>query len=318
MENKILGGKKRISVIIPVFNEAENIKELHQEIRAVCEANDYEYEIIIVDDGSTDRTAETAKSLKPVKLISFRKNFGQTAAMDAGIKAAKNDYLIALDGDRQNDPADIPKLIEYLEKNNLDAVSGWRKNRRDKLGKKIASRGADWLRKFLVNDRIHDSGCTLKVYKKECFNGVNLYGEMHRFIPALLAIKGFKIGEIIVNHRPRLLGRTKYNWQRMVKGLIDLIAVWFWSKYAVRPLHLLGGLGIFILFLGAVSSIISIFIFLSVGDLSNTLWPLLSAFFLIMGVQLFILGLMADLNSRNYHESNKITPYNIKEIAENK
>jgi len=318
MENKMFNEKKRISVIIPVFNEAENINELHQEIRAVCEANNYEYEIIIINDGSIDKTAEVAKSLKPVKLISFRKNFGQTAALDAGIKAARNNYLVTLDGDRQNDPADIPRLVEYLERNDLDAVSGWRKNRRDKLTKKIASRGADWLRKFLVNDRIHDSGCTLKIYKKECFNNINLYGEMHRFIPALLAVKGFKIGEITVNHRPRLLGQTKYNWQRMIKGLIDLIAVWFWSKYAVRPLHLLGGLGIFVLFLGAVSSIISIFIFLSVGDLSNTLWPLLSSFLLIMGVQLFILGLMADLNSRNYHESNRITPYSIKEFTENK
>ena len=308
----------KISIVIPVYNEEDNIAKLHKEVVDVCQANGYEFEVIVVDDGSDDKTAEVIKSLSPVKLISFRKNFGQTAAIDAGIKHASYNYIIPMDGDGQNDPADIPRLIKYLEDNNFDVVSGWRKNRKDDFFKRAASRSADCLRKFLINDQIHDSGCTLKVYKKECFEKVNLYGEMHRFIPAILAIKGFKIGEIVVNHRLRTGGKTKYNWKRLIKGLIDLIAVWFWSKYAVRPLHLLGGLGIFLSFIGVILSIITLFIFIFGEDLSNTVWPLLSALFLIMGIQLFILGLLADIDSKNYHESNKMTPYNIKEVIKNK
>ncbi|MBI4779175.1 glycosyltransferase family 2 protein [Candidatus Falkowbacteria bacterium] len=308
---------KKISVIIPVYNEEGNIAKLHQEVADVCRSAGYEFEIIIIDDGSSDQTAEIAKRLSPVKLIRFRKNFGQTSSLDAGIKQAGFDFIITMDGDGQNDPADIPKMINYLKENNLDAVSGWRKNREDAFSKKLASRGADLLRRILVNDGIHDSGCALKVYRKECFAGLNLYGEMHRFIPAIIKIKGFKIGEIAVNHRPRQSGVTKYNWKRLIKGTIDLIAVWFWGKYAARPLHLLGGLGIFLLFLGIASSAVSIFLFFSGHDLSNTEWPLISVFFLIMGVQLFILGLMADMSSKNYYDNSKNKPYLIKEIIEN-
>lgn len=307
---------KKISVIIPAYNEEGNIAELHREIVEVCRTANYEFEIIIIDDGSSDRTAEVIKSLSPVKLVRFRKNFGQTAALDAGIKAAKHEYLITLDGDGQNDPLDMPKLIEYLEANKLDVVSGWRRRRQDSFSKRFFSAAAERLRKLLINDQIHDSGCSLKVYKKECFNKLSLYGEMHRFIPAILAIKGFAIGELAVNHRPRISGKTKYNWKRMIKGLIDLISIWFWSKYAVRPLHLLGGLGIFLSLTGGVLSLVASYIFLSGGDLSSTILPLLAVFFLIMGLQSFILGLIADVNSKNYHESLKNTPYSIKEIIE--
>lgn len=308
---------KKISIIIPVRDEEDNIAKLHEEIAAVCRAADYEFEVIIVDDGSSDRTFAVARHLSPVKLVRFRKNFGQTAAMDAGIKAAKHEYLITMDGDGQNDPADMPKLIKYLEDNKLDAVSGWREKRQDGFSKKFISRGADWLRKFLINDQIHDSGCSLKVYKKECFNKLSLYGEMHRFIPAILAIKGFKIGEIAVNHRPRTSGKTKYNWERIVKGLIDLMSIWFWSKYAVRPLHLLGGLGIIISTLGFISAAITLAVFIVERDISNTAWPILTSFFMVTGIQLFILGLLADISSKNYYESTENTPYSIKEIIEN-
>lgn len=319
MDNQPLNHAKSLSIIIPVYNEEGNISRLHAEIKNVCAANSYDYEVILVDDGSTDATAKIASGLKPVKLIRFRKNFGQTAAMDAGIKAAKNDYLIALDGDGQNDPADIPKMIKCLEENGYDAVSGWRKARRDSLGKRMASLGADWLRKILINDGVHDSGCTMKIFKKECFEDINLYGEMHRFIPALLMAKGFKVGEIVINHRPRFNGKTKYNWKRLIKGLIDLIAVWFWGKFAARPLHLLGGFGIFLLFLGTASSVYTLIIFIGGQDLSNTEWPLISIFFLIMGVQLFILGLLADVLIKNYYETGKDKCYyNIKDITENK
>jgi glycosyltransferase involved in cell wall biosynthesis len=308
----------KLSIVIPVYNEEDNIAKLHQEIVTVCRTHNFEFEIIIIDDGSADKTAEIVKTLSPVKLICFRKNFGQTPALDAGIKQAAYNYIITMDGDGQNDPADIPRLIQYLEENNLDAVSGWRKKRKDSWRKKLASRGADLLRKFLIDDGVHDSGCTLKVYKRECFANLNLYGEMHRFIPGLLKTKGFKIGELVVNHRPRSAGKSKYNWQRIIKGLIDLIAIWFWSKYTVRPLHLLGGLGILLTGLGFISSIITLSLFFLGQNLSETVLPLLSAFLLITGFQLFILGMLADMIAKNHHDSQKITPYFIKEIIESK
>jgi len=203
--------KASISVVVPVYNEEGNVAALHQEIKEVCEREQFDYEIIFIDDGSTDQTREIMKTLKPLKAIYMRRNFGQTAAMDAGIKAAVKDYIVTMDGDRQNDPADIPNMIKYLEENKLDVVSGWRKNRKDKKAKKFTSRGANLLRKIIIKDKIHDSGCSLKIYKRECFQDVNLYGEMHRFIPALLENKGFKVGEIVVNHRERTSGKTKYN-----------------------------------------------------------------------------------------------------------
>ena len=252
-----------ISIVVPVFNEEGNVQELHNEIVDVCKKQNYLYEIIFVDDGSTDKTGELCKELVPLKYIQMRKNFGQTAAMDAGIKAAKYNYIVTMDGDRQNDPKDIPRLIEYLEMNQLDVVSGWRKNRKDTLLKKIISRGANILRGIIVKDHIHDSGCSLKIYKRECFDDVNLYGEMHRFIPALLKIKGYAVGEIVVAHRPRTAGKTKYNWKRTFKDFVDMISVWFWNKYSVRPLHMLGGIGICFLFLGFICAVWSVILFAS-------------------------------------------------------
>ncbi len=231
----------KVSVVVPVYNEEGNVSELHREINDVCRSNGYEYEIIFVDDGSTDKTAGICRQLRPLKLIQMRRNFGQTAAMDAGIKAAQYDYIVTMDGDRQNDPADIPNMIAYLEEHNLDVVSGWRKNRKDTLMKRFTSRGANFLRHLIVKDGIHDSGCSLKVYRRECFEGMNLYGEQHRFIPALLKIKGFTVGEVVVHHRARTSGVTKYNWKRTIKGFVDMISVWFWNKFASRPMHLLGG-----------------------------------------------------------------------------
>ena len=306
---------KKISIIVPIFNEGENILSLHKEINDVCKKNNYEYEIIFIDDGSIDNTAELVKKLHPLKYIRLRKNFGQTAAMDAGIKNAKYDYIVTMDGDRQNDPNDITKLIRHLEDNNYDVVSGWRKKRKDNFLKKFISKGALFLRNFIIKDGIHDSGCSLKIYKKECFNSITLFGEMHRFIPALLRIKGFKIGEIVVNHRPRTAGKTKYSWKRMIKGFIDMIGVWFWNKYASRPLHLMGGLGILFLFVGSLSGLYTVYLFFKGKNLSNYLYPLLTVFLFITGIQLFISGLMSDIMSKNYFGSTKDISYSIKSIS---
>ena len=308
-----------ISVVVPVFNEEGNVRELHKEILEVCKKENYKFEIIFVDDGSKDKTPEICKELKPLKYIRMRKNFGQTAAMDAGIKASQYDYIVTMDGDRQNDPADIPKLVKYLEDNNLDIVSGWRKNRKDTVMKKFTSRVANFLRGIIVKDHIHDSGCSLKIYKKECFDHINLYGEMHRFIPALLKIKGFEVGEVVVNHRPRTAGVTKYNWKRTVKGFVDMISLWFWSKYSVRPLHILGAGGMVSIFLGVVCGIWSIVLFALGKKMSaNIMPPLLTVFFIIVGLLMFIFGLMSDMMSKTYYGSGIDKSYSIKETIENK
>ena len=308
----------KVSVVVPVYNEEGNVRELHEEIVDVCEKSGYIYEIIFVDDGSSDMTVEICKDLRPLKFIQMRKNFGQTAAMDAGIKAAQYDYIVTMDGDRQNDPADIPKMIEYLKNNNLDVVSGWRKNRKDTFMKKFTSRGANFLRHLIVRDGIHDSGCSLKVYKKECFEGINLYGEQHRFIPAILKIKGFSVGEVVVNHRARPAGKTKYNWKRTIKGFVDMISVWFWNKFADRPLHLLGGAGMAFIGLGFICGIWSVALFISGLEMKNNIFPpLLTIFFVIIGVLLFVFGLMSEIMMKTYYGLHVDTPYSIKEVVEN-
>lgn len=309
---------KSISIVVPVFNEEGNVMELHSEIRDVCEKEKYDYEIIFVDDGSSDETRKKCLSLTPLKYIRLRRNFGQTAAMDAGIKAATKDFIITMDGDRQNDPADIVKMINYIEEKDLDVVSGWRKNRKDTFFKKFTSRGANILRGIIVKDNIHDSGCSLKVYRRECFEGINLYGEQHRFIPAILKIKGFTIGEMVVNHRPRTAGITKYNWKRTFKGFVDMISVWFWNKYAVRPLHILGTGGMLSILIGFGCGMWSIVIFLLGYKMSNNIIPpLLTIFFIMIGLLLFIFGLMSEILIKTYYGSNIDSPYSIKEVITN-
>lgn len=309
---------KSISVVVPVYNEEGNVEELHREIKQVCEKNQYEYEIIFINDGSSDQTGKICRTLSPLKYIEFRKNFGQTAAMDAGIKAAKYEYIVTMDGDCQNDPADIPMMIEYLEENNLDVVSGWRKNRKDTFMKRFVSRGANFLRHLLVHDGIHDSGCSLKVYRRECFKGVTLYGEQHRFIPAILKIKGFTVGEVVVHHRARTAGITKYNWSRTIKGFVDMISVWFWNKYAARPMHLMGGLGILSGLIGFGCGIWSIVLFCLGYKMSdNMIPPILTVFFIIIGILMFVFGLMSEILMKTYYGVHVDTPYTIKEVVDN-
>ena len=304
-----------VSFVVPVYNEIENITRLHQEILAVAQNLGVDFEIIMVDDGSTDGTYKVLKSLSPITIIRMRTNFGQTSALDAGIKAAQYPYIITMDGDLQNDPADSPALIQYLEANELDVVSGWRKNRKDPITKKFVSRVANLLRSILVEDGIHDSGCTLKIYKKECFEDVSLYGEMHRFIPALLKMRGFQIGELAVNHRPRAGGKTKYNITRTLKGLVDMIVIWYWNRYAMRPFHFLGTIGIVIIVFSFFSGLMSLKEFFAGQDMSETFWPMFTLLSFLIGVQFFILGFISDMLMKTYFGQTGQTPYSIRDIV---
>jgi len=306
-----------LSVVVPVYNEEGAVANLYKEILATCEKINQPFEIIFVNDGSSDKTVEVLKNLSPIKIINLRRNFGQTAAMDAGFKAAQGLYIATLDGDGQNDPADIPSLIEKLKQDDLDVVSGWRKKRKDTFLKKFSSHCAAIIRKLLIDDGIHDSGCSLKVYKKECFENVSLFGEMHRFIPAILKIKGFKIGELEVNHRSRKTGKTKYDWKRGTKGILDMFSVWFWKKYANRPLHLFGSVGIILMIVSFLAGANAMYgkIFLN-RDLSNTSWTDLSMFGFFMGVVFFIFGLLADILSKIYFGATNDISYDIKEVIE--
>jgi len=309
--------KPYVSIIAPLYNEEGNVQELQRKIVGACRALGRPFEIIFVDDGSTDSTNENCRKLNPLKLITFRKNFGQTAAFDAGIKNSSGEIIITMDGDLQNDPADIRRLLEKMDEG-YDVVSGWRKNRQDSFMKNFSSRAANIVRKFLINDGIHDSGCSLKAYKRECFDDLDLYGEMHRFIPALLKVQGFRVAEIPVAHYPRRHGVTKYSWKRGVKGIVDMISVWFWKKYANRPLHLFGAGGLGIFFLGMLSgtALIVARVFYDV-PMSDKIWPLIAVFFVLMGVQLFIFGLLADIAIKNYYKSQGKMNYKIKQILEN-
>jgi len=308
--------KIKYSLVIPAYNEEDSVIPLFQEISQVMAALEEPYEVIFVDDGSEDNTFANLCRLSPIKIIKFRINAGQTAALDAGIKQALGDIIITLDADGQNPPGEIPKLLDKI-KNGYDVVSGWRYQRRDTFFKRFISGGANLIRKFLINEGIHDSGCTLKAYRRICFEDLDLYGEIHRFIPALLHWKGFKITEVKVEHRARTRGKTKYNYKRVLKGFIDMLSVWFWRKYSGRPLHLFGSLGLIIGILGFLLGL-----FLIIGRLfryfylQNRIWPLVAVFMVLAGIQFFISGLLADISVKTYYNDRRKV-YSIEKIVDN-
>jgi glycosyltransferase involved in cell wall biosynthesis len=302
-----------LSAVVPLYNEEGNVKELHRRIKESFERIGRPYEIVFVDDGSIDDTAANCAGLLPLRLIRFRKRFGQTAAFDAGIKAAKGDIIITMDGDLQNDPADIPSLLAKIEEG-YDVVSGWRYQRKDPFMKKFFSRTANLLRGFLVKDGIHDSGCSLKAFRRECFEGVDMFGEMHRFIPAMLLMDGFRVTEAKVSHHPRIHGKTKYNWKRGIKGFVDMVFLWFWRKYSYRSLHLFGGTGLVSICLG---SLILAWMFVEKvffsASLSERIWPLVGTLLILVGVQLFVFGILVDTAVKTYYRQKGRMNYSVKE-----
>ncbi len=298
--------KPEISIVIPAYNEEENVELLYKKTKRVLENLGKEYEIVYIDDGSTDRTFNILKEInkkdKKVRVIKFKKNYGQTAAMDAGFKNSLGEIIIALDADLQNDPEDIPNLLKKMDEG-YDVVSGWRYKRKDSFSKKIISSLSNLFRRIITKEEIHDSGCTLKAYKRRCFNDIDLSGEMHRFIPLLLKWKGYKIGEIKVEHHERERGKTKYGISRLLKGFLDLLIIKFWMQYSRRPIHLFGGLGLLSFITGFMIGVyLTIMrIFYNVA-LSNRPLLLLSILLVILGVQLIVFGVLADIMVRVYYK----------------
>lgn len=294
--------KPEISVIVPVYNEAGNITKLHKEMLFWLLEMKRTFEVIYVDDGSTDNTGAELGKLKKAKVVTLKKNCGQSTALEIGIHNSNGKIIITLDGDGQNNPSDFKALVIKLEEG-YDAVCGWRHNRQDPNNKKIVSRGAKFIRKTIINDGVHDAGCTLRAYWRYCFDDVHLYGELHRMIPALLLLKGFIITEIKVDHRPRRVGITKYNSARMFNGFLDIIQVWITQKYNKRPLYLFGTVGIILIFFSVILLITLMFLRLFLEyHLSDKIWPLVGVTGFLTGIQLMIFGFISDLIIRNNNE----------------
>ena len=307
---------KRLSVVVPIFNEEENITPLHTELKNVLGSMGTKYEIIFVDDGSDDASNEVlqklAKDDKVVKVIQFRKNFGQTAAIAAGVEHAQGEIIVLMDGDGQNDPRDIPRLLERLEQG-YDVASGWRKNRKDPLLKKrVPSAVANRLISWLTRVRLHDYGCTLKAYRREILKDVRLYGEMHRFIPAYASWVGASITELDVAHHPRRHGRSKYGLSRTSSIILDLITILFLQRYSTKPIRLFGGAGMILFGLGILTGLFVLLRRIVWGGVWISPMILISFLFITMGVMFILLGLIAEIIIRTYHESQGKPIYVIK------
>ena len=309
-----------ISIVIPLYNEEENVEFLYESVSKALKESGRLWEIIMVDDGSSDGTLAILKKIAAVhadvKVISFRRNFGQTAAMAAGFDNAAGDVVIPMDGDLQNDPADIPKLLEKIE-DGFDVVSGWRKDRKDRfINRKLPSMIANWLISRITGVHLHDYGCTLKAYRREVLENINLYGEMHRFIPALASLNGARVAEIPVNHRERKYGTSKYGISRTFKVILDLVTVKFLLSYSTKPIQIFGGLGIISIFLSFLSFIeISISKFFYSLDITGNPFFLLFILFALIGIQFVTMGLLGEINIRTYFESQGKPIYVIREIV---
>ncbi len=248
-----------LSTVIPVYNEVDSLEQLHRELSDVARQHDYELDIVFVDDGSTDGSWDVierlAKQDSRVRGIRFRRNFGKAAALSAGFRAARGDLVMTLDADLQDDPAEIPRFLEAME-NDHDVVSGWKKVRHDPFHKRWPSRVFNWLVGMLTGVKLHDHNCGFKCYRREIFDEVRLYGELHRFVPVLAAARGWQVGEIVVNHRPRKHGKSKYGFRRFIKGFLDLLTVYFLTGFGQRPQHMLGSLGLLGFFLGSLGLVV--------------------------------------------------------------
>jgi glycosyltransferase involved in cell wall biosynthesis len=312
----------QLSVVIPVRNEAASLEELHRELTETLDRFGHSYEIIIVDDGSSDRSFEILTRLQALdrrlRVIRFRRNFGQTAAFSAGFAYARGRLIATSDGDLQNDPRDIPSMIRKLEDEQLDIVCGWRKDRKDAfLSRLVPSMIANRLISWATGVQLHDYGCSLKVFRADVVKPLKLYGEMHRFIPAIASEQGVSIAEVAVNHRARRHGASKYGISRTIRVILDLLTVKFLLSYSTRPVQIFGLIGLAMAIPGAIITAYLAFVrMIGVESIANR--PLLTYGILLFftGVQLITLGLLAELMARTYHESQNKPTYVIREVRE--
>ena len=307
-----------ISVVIPVFNEEANVGELHSRLTSVL-GDDVEF--IFVDDGSSDRTPEKLEDIARadgrVRLIRFRRNFGQTAALSAGIDHARGRIIVPMDGDLQNDPKDIPRLLAKLDEG-YDVVSGWRIHRQDPFHKRLPSIVANRLISWISGVRLHDYGCSLKAYRRDVVKDVKLYGEMHRFVPIYASWQGARVAELPVDHHPRTHGKSKYGIERTIKVVLDLIVVKFLASYATKPIYVFGGFGFFTLFLSFLAFVWMMVLKLAPNeplhrDFSETPLPLVVVMLMLVGVLSILVGLLAELTVRTYYESQGKRTYLIRD-----
>ncbi len=308
-----------LSLVVPVYNEEQNLHLLFESITRELTLLKKTWELIFVDDGSRDRSLDVLRDFakedkEHVRVIAFRRNFGQTAAIAAGLDHASGETIVLLDADMQNDPADIPMLLAKLDEG-YDLVSGWRRNRKDNaLLRTFPSRIANWLISQVTGVHLHDYGCTLKAYRRGALEGFRLYGEMHRFIPVFAHSVGARITEVVVNHRPRKFGKTKYGLERTVKVLLDLFTVKFLLSYSNKPIYLFGGAGMALIVTSA-AGLLYLFvrrIFFNVAVLGSPLFQL-AVMFAILGFQSLLMGLIAELLARTYHESQSKPTYTVRE-----
>ena len=307
-----------ISIIIPVFNESESIGYLLDEVLNVMYSNKLNFEIVVVNDGSQDTTSnvldELTIKIKELSVISLRTNYGQTAAMAAGFDNSNGEVVITLDGDLQNDPTDIPKLISHINEG-YDLICGWRYDRKDKLiNRRIPSKIANKLIANVTGLKLHDYGCSLKAFKKEILDDIKLYGELHRFLPVLAKIEGAKIKEIKVNHRSRKYGSSKYGIDRTFRVLMDLLTVWFMTKFLTRPMYGFGFVGIISILVSLGMTSYLFIIKLLGNDIGNRPMLMFALILGIAGVQLFSFGLLGELLIRTYHESQNRPIYRVRKI----
>jgi glycosyltransferase involved in cell wall biosynthesis len=314
--------KPEISVVVPMRNESPNVGQFYAELTTVLETFGRPYEVLIVDDGSTDETFEKLARLQAqdsrLRVIRFRRNFGQTAAFAAGFAHARGRYIVTSDGDLQNDPADIPSMIERVERGPVDIVAGWRKQRKDPfLSRRLPSMIANWIISHATGVKLHDYGCSLKVFRAEVVKPLNLYGEMHRFLPAIASEIGVTIAEQEVRHRPRLHGKSNYGISRTLRVILDLLTVKFLISYSTRPLQIFGvlgvGMGVLGTFVLAWLAYVKYFHHVGIADRPLLLLGILLVF---TGVQLVTLGLLAEMQARTYHESQGKPIYVIREVLE--
>jgi len=309
-----------LSVVIPVYNETESLPLLHEELVSSIEKLSLDYEIIYVDDGSQDDSFITLERIHQkwenvVRVIRFRKNFGQTAAISAGFDYAKGDIIISMDADMQNDPSDIPLLLEKIDEG-YDLVNGWRHDRKDTfINRRLPSIIANKIISYTTNVKLHDYGCTLKAFKKDVVKNTKLYGEMHRFLPAIASYYGVSIAEVKVNHRPRRFGKAKYGISRTIKVILDLITVKFLLSYSTRPIQIFGLLGFYSGGLGFLIAPYLTFMHQFYGiPMGNRPILQLAILLIFMGLQFISIGLIAELQARTYHETQNKSIYSIKKI----